>query len=125
MELILPELGFIALLLACGISAATAWLALAGYRSRWTNLSRLASTLTLVQFGLLLLAFGLLILAFLTDDFTLVYVSMVIASFPLASSSPPSGAGMKGRYYCGCCAYPAGAPCSPGAIATPLTRFLR
>ena len=75
MELILPELGFIALLLACGISAATAWLALAGYRSRWTNLSRLASTFTLVQFGLLLLAFGLLILAFLTDDFTLVYVA--------------------------------------------------
>ncbi|WP_333893691.1 heme lyase NrfEFG subunit NrfE, partial [Atlantibacter subterraneus] len=71
----LPEIGFIALLLACGISAATAWLALAGYRSRWSGISRLASSLTLVQFGLLLLAFGLLILAFLIDDFTLVYVA--------------------------------------------------
>ena len=75
MELIAPELGFIALLLACGIPAATASLAFAGYRSHWSGLARLVSGLTFAQFGLLLLAFGLLILAFLTDDFTLVYVA--------------------------------------------------
>ncbi|WP_071608914.1 heme lyase CcmF/NrfE family subunit [Entomohabitans teleogrylli] len=67
----LPESGFIALLLACGVSAAMALALFPGLRI----LQRLVSHWALLQFGLLAFAFGALTLSFLQDDFSVVYVA--------------------------------------------------
>ncbi|TKV35033.1 heme lyase CcmF/NrfE family subunit [Citrobacter sp. TBCS-11] len=75
MDVLLPEAGFLALLLSLGVNVLTPLAVLVGVRQRWQGVMRLASVGMWTQFSLLLLAFAILIFCFLTSDFSVVYVA--------------------------------------------------
>ncbi|HAT2600386.1 TPA: heme lyase CcmF/NrfE family subunit [Citrobacter freundii] len=75
MDVLLPEAGFLALLLSLGVNVLTPLAVLAGVRQRWQGVMRLASVGVWTQFALLLLAFTILVFCFLTSDFSVVYVA--------------------------------------------------
>ncbi|HDL3607326.1 TPA: heme lyase CcmF/NrfE family subunit [Citrobacter braakii] len=75
MDVLLPEAGFLALLLSLGVNVLTPLAVLVGVRQRWQGVMRLASVGMWTQFTLLLLAFAILIFCFLTSDFSVVYVA--------------------------------------------------
>ncbi|MEH2921408.1 heme lyase CcmF/NrfE family subunit [Samsonia erythrinae] len=73
--LLLPEFGYVALLLAGCVGVATALLTFSGYYRRWSGTYRLARCWTLVLFGLVLFAFIALTLSVVQDDFSVNYVA--------------------------------------------------
>ncbi|KFX21940.1 heme lyase CcmF/NrfE family subunit [Pectobacterium betavasculorum] len=73
--LLLPEFGYVALLLAVCVGVATALLTFSGYSLRWSGTYRLARCWTLVLFGLVLFAFVALTLSVAQDDFSVNYVA--------------------------------------------------
>ncbi|MEQ9853666.1 MULTISPECIES: heme lyase CcmF/NrfE family subunit [Pectobacterium] len=73
--LLLPECGYVALLLAVCVGVATALLTFSGYTLRWSGTYRLARCWTLVLFGLVLFAFVALTLSVVQDDFSVNYVA--------------------------------------------------
>lgn len=73
--LLLPEFGYVALLLASSVSVATALLTLSGFYFHWRHVHRLSRCWTLVIFGLLVCAFVALTLSFVQDDFSVNYVA--------------------------------------------------
>ncbi|EEE0569414.1 heme lyase CcmF/NrfE family subunit [Salmonella enterica subsp. enterica serovar Thompson] len=75
MDVLLPEAGFLALLLSLGVNVLTPLAVLMGVRQRWQGVMRLASVGIWTQFALLLLAFAILVFCFLTSDFSVVYVA--------------------------------------------------
>ncbi|MDN8559035.1 heme lyase NrfEFG subunit NrfF [Citrobacter werkmanii] len=75
MDVLLPEAGFLALLLSLGVNVLTPLAVLVGVRQRWQGVMRLASVGVWTQFALLLLAFAILVFCFLTSDFSVVYVA--------------------------------------------------
>ncbi|EGT0641759.1 heme lyase NrfEFG subunit NrfF [Citrobacter werkmanii] len=75
MDVLLPEAGFLALLLSLGVNVLTPLAVLVGVRQRWQGVMRLASVGIWTQFALLLLAFAILVFCFLTSDFSVVYVA--------------------------------------------------
>ncbi|MBJ8873028.1 heme lyase NrfEFG subunit NrfF [Citrobacter europaeus] len=75
MDVLLPEAGFLALLLSLGVNVLTPLAVLVGVRQRWQGVMRLASVGVWAQFALLLLAFAILVFCFLTSDFSVVYVA--------------------------------------------------
>ncbi|HEC5314957.1 TPA: heme lyase CcmF/NrfE family subunit [Citrobacter freundii] len=75
MDVLLPEAGFLALLLSLGVNVLTPLAVLVGVRQRWQGVMRLASVGVWTQFALLLLAFTILVFCFLTSDFSVVYVA--------------------------------------------------
>ncbi|MEE7571882.1 heme lyase NrfEFG subunit NrfF [Citrobacter werkmanii] len=75
MDVLLPEAGFLALLLSLGVNVLTPLAVLVGIRQRWQGVMRLASVGVWAQFALLLLAFAILVFCFLTSDFSVVYVA--------------------------------------------------
>ncbi|MFT0700832.1 heme lyase CcmF/NrfE family subunit [Citrobacter meridianamericanus] len=75
MDVLLPEAGFLALLLSLGVNVLTPLAVLVGVRQRWQGLMRLASVGVWTQFSLLMLAFAILVFCFLTSDFSVVYVA--------------------------------------------------
>ncbi|ARC41968.1 heme lyase NrfEFG subunit NrfF [Citrobacter braakii] len=75
MDVLLPEAGFLALLLSLGVNVLTPLAVLVGVRQRWQEVMRLASVGVWAQFALLLLAFAILVFCFLTSDFSVVYVA--------------------------------------------------
>ncbi|QLO86836.1 heme lyase CcmF/NrfE family subunit [Citrobacter sp. RHBSTW-00229] len=75
MDVLLPEAGFLALLLSLGVNVLTPIAVLVGVRQRWQGVMRLASVGMWTQFSLLLLALAILIFCFLTSDFSVVYVA--------------------------------------------------
>ncbi|EGT0668758.1 heme lyase NrfEFG subunit NrfF [Citrobacter werkmanii] len=75
MDVLLPEAGFLALLLSLGVNVLTPLAVLVGGRQRWQGVMRLASVGIWTQFALLLLAFAILVFCFLTSDFSVVYVA--------------------------------------------------
>ncbi|HCD7427537.1 TPA: heme lyase NrfEFG subunit NrfF [Citrobacter werkmanii] len=75
MDVLLPEAGFLALLLSLGVNVLTPLAVLVGVRQRWQGVTRLASVGVWTQFALLLLAFAILVFCFLTSDFSVVYVA--------------------------------------------------
>ncbi|MCX9003047.1 heme lyase NrfEFG subunit NrfF [Citrobacter portucalensis] len=75
MDVLLPEAGFLALLLSLGVNVLTPLAVLVGVRQRWQGVMRLASVGVWAQFALLLLAFVILVFCFLTSDFSVVYVA--------------------------------------------------
>ncbi|ECV4681149.1 heme lyase CcmF/NrfE family subunit [Salmonella enterica subsp. enterica serovar Thompson] len=74
MDVLLPEAGFLALLLSLGVNVLTPLAVLMGVRQRWQGVMRLASVGIWTQFALLL-AFAILVFCFLTSDFSVVYVA--------------------------------------------------
>ncbi|MFV9376832.1 heme lyase NrfEFG subunit NrfF [Citrobacter portucalensis] len=75
MDVLLPEAGFLALLLSLGVNVLTPLAVLVGVRQRWQGVMRLATVGVWAQFTLLLLAFAILVFCFLTSDFSVVYVA--------------------------------------------------
>ncbi|QLX27792.1 heme lyase CcmF/NrfE family subunit [Citrobacter freundii] len=75
MDVLLPEAGFLALLLSLGVNVLTPLAVLTGVRQRWQGVMRLACVGVWTQFALLLLAFAILVFCFLTSDFSVVYVA--------------------------------------------------
>ncbi|MHC8676849.1 heme lyase NrfEFG subunit NrfF [Salmonella enterica] len=75
MDVLLPEAGFLALLLSLGVNVLTPLAVLVSVRQRWQGVMRLASVGVWTQFALLLLAFAILVFCFLTSDFSVVYVA--------------------------------------------------
>ncbi|HCD7251915.1 TPA: heme lyase CcmF/NrfE family subunit [Citrobacter farmeri] len=75
MDVLLPEAGFLALLLSLGVNVLTPLAVLAGERLRWQGVMRLASAGVWAQFACLLLAFLILVFCFLTSDFSVLYVA--------------------------------------------------
>ncbi|EKK8662738.1 heme lyase NrfEFG subunit NrfF [Salmonella enterica] len=75
MDVLLPEAGFLALLLSLGVNVLTPLAVLVSVRQRWQGVIRLASVGVWTQFALLLLAFAILVFCFLTSDFSVVYVA--------------------------------------------------
>ncbi|EIK7387967.1 heme lyase CcmF/NrfE family subunit [Salmonella enterica] len=75
MDVLLPEAGFLALLLSLGVNVLTPLAVLMGVRQRRQGVMRLASVGIWTQFALLLLAFAILVFCFLTSDFSVVYVA--------------------------------------------------
>ncbi|MCX9049150.1 heme lyase NrfEFG subunit NrfF [Citrobacter portucalensis] len=75
MDVLLPEAGFLALLLGLGVNVLTPLAVLVGVRQRWQGVMRLATVGVWAQFTLLLLAFAILVFCFLTSDFSVVYVA--------------------------------------------------
>ncbi|WP_284960882.1 heme lyase NrfEFG subunit NrfF [Citrobacter portucalensis] len=75
MDVLLPEAGFLALLLSLGVNVLTPLAVLVGVRQRWQRVMRLATVGVWAQFTLLLLAFAILVFCFLTSDFSVVYVA--------------------------------------------------
>ncbi|UBX47119.1 heme lyase NrfEFG subunit NrfF [Citrobacter werkmanii] len=75
MDVLLPEAGFLALLLSLGVNVLTPLAVLVGVRQRWQGVMCLASVGVWTQFALLLLAFAILVFCFLTSDFSVVYVA--------------------------------------------------
>ncbi|WP_270562680.1 heme lyase NrfEFG subunit NrfF [Citrobacter portucalensis] len=75
MDVLLPEAGFLALLLSLGVNVLTPLAVLVGVRQRWQGGMRLATVGVWAQFTLLLLAFAILVFCFLTSDFSVVYVA--------------------------------------------------
>ncbi len=73
--LLLPEAGFVALLIAMAICVAIGTYTLAGYIFRWRRFQRIVACWTLAQFGVLLFAFAILALCFVQDDFSVNYVA--------------------------------------------------
>ncbi|WP_416002387.1 heme lyase NrfEFG subunit NrfF [Citrobacter portucalensis] len=75
MDVLLPEAGFLALLLSLGVNVLTPLAVLVGVCQRWQGVMRLATVGVWAQFTLLLLAFAILVFCFLTSDFSVVYVA--------------------------------------------------
>nr|EKV5656848.1 heme lyase CcmF/NrfE family subunit [Citrobacter farmeri] len=75
MDVLLPEAGFLALLVSLGVNVLTPLAVLAGVRLRWQGVMRLASAGVWAQFACLLLAFSILVFCFLTSDFSVLYVA--------------------------------------------------
>ncbi|MRF58343.1 heme lyase NrfEFG subunit NrfF [Citrobacter portucalensis] len=75
MDVLLPEAGFLALLLSLGVNVLTPLAVLVGVRQRWQGVMRLATVGVWAQFTLLLLAFAILVFCFLRSDFSVVYVA--------------------------------------------------
>ncbi|MCX9007889.1 heme lyase NrfEFG subunit NrfF [Citrobacter portucalensis] len=75
MDVLLPEAGFLALLLSLGVNVLTPLAVLVGVRQHWQGVMRLATVGVWAQFTLLLLAFAILVFCFLTSDFSVVYVA--------------------------------------------------
>ncbi|MBJ9162653.1 heme lyase CcmF/NrfE family subunit [Citrobacter farmeri] len=75
MDVLLPEAGFLALLLSLGVNVLTPLAVLAGERLRWQGVMRLASAGVWAQFACLLLAFLILVFCFLISDFSVLYVA--------------------------------------------------
>lgn len=73
--LLLPEFGYVALLLASGVGVATMLLTVTGCYCCWHNVYRLARSWTWVLFGLVLFAFAVLALSFVLNDFSVHYVA--------------------------------------------------
>lgn len=73
--LLLPEFGYVALLLASAVGVATTLLTAAGCYRHWYPVYRLARVWTWVLFGLVLLAFAVLTLSFMLNDFSVNYVA--------------------------------------------------
>ena len=73
--LLLPEFGYVALLLASGVGVATTLLTVTGCYCSWHNVYRLARSWTWVLFGLVLFAFAVLALSFVLNDFSVHYVA--------------------------------------------------
>ncbi len=73
--LLLPEFGYVALLLASGVGVATTLLTVTGCYCCWHNVYRLARSWTWVLFGLVLFAFAVLALSFVLNDFSVHYVA--------------------------------------------------
>ncbi|EPJ9674472.1 TPA: heme lyase CcmF/NrfE family subunit [Citrobacter freundii] len=75
MDVLLPEAGFLALLLSLGVNVLTPLAVLAGERLRWQGVMRLACAGVWAQFACLLLAFLILVFCFLISDFSVLYVA--------------------------------------------------
>lgn len=75
LKLLLPEVGFIALMLATLISAMTCIVVLVGSRRLWSGIAQIAVFGTWCYSGLLAVAFSLLTLGFVVDDFSVVYIA--------------------------------------------------
>lgn len=73
--LLLPEFGYVALLLASAIGVATTLLTASGCYRHWHYVCRLARVWTWVLFGLVLFAFAVLTLSFMLNDFSVNYVA--------------------------------------------------
>ncbi|MGR0277836.1 heme lyase CcmF/NrfE family subunit [Marinomonas dokdonensis] len=72
----IPEIGFFSLILALFFSLSLAILPMLGYYLKQEVLQASARPLTLIVGGLVTLSFGILAWAFLTDDFSVLYVSL-------------------------------------------------
>ena len=75
LQLLLPEIGFIALMLSAGVSAMTCLVVLIGSRRRWQGLTRVATLGTWCYASLLAVAFLLLAQGFMADNFSVVYIA--------------------------------------------------
>lgn len=73
--LLLPEFGYIALLLASLVGVATTLLTASGCYRHWHSVYRLARVWTWVLFALVLFAFAVLTLSFMLNDFSVNYVA--------------------------------------------------
>ena len=91
----IPEIGNFALILALSLAIVQAVLPLAGAHRGDVAMMGVGRTAATGQFFFVAVAFGCLTWAFLTDDFSVLYLSLIHISEPtrqLASSRMPSSA---------------------------------
>lgn len=110
----LPELGFIALLLACTASLLLAGITLLTLMDRrWGGLLPVRGW-SLSIFVLIALSFAILLQLFLQNDFSVMYVAQHGHSqLPPLMKAGALWGGTKARCCSGCCAWPVGLPALP------------